>query len=73
MFTKILRVMIVISDKNLGLTDTGQMGLMGHTTASGKRKALSTIIPMINGTYFPTVSAVTCKILDKERIRKLNV
>jgi hypothetical protein len=49
------------------------MGLMSHTTAGGKRKALSTIIPIINGTYFHTVFAVTCKILNEERIRNVNV
>jgi len=56
----------------MGLTDTGQMGLMGHTTADGKRKALSTIIPMINGTHFHALFAVTCKILNEERIRNVN-
>jgi hypothetical protein len=49
------------------------MGLMSHTTAGGKRKALRTIIPMINGTYFHTVFAVTCKMLNEERIRYVNV
>jgi hypothetical protein len=49
------------------------MGLMGYTPAGGKRKALSTIIPMINGTYFHTVSAVTCNILNEDRIRNVNV
>jgi hypothetical protein len=71
-FTKVLRVIIVISDKSLGLTDTGQMGLMSHTAAGGKREALSTIIPMISGTYFNTGFAVTCKILNEERIRDVN-
>jgi len=72
MFTKILRVIIVISDKSLGLTDRGGMGLMSHTTTGGKREDLSTIIPTINGTYFHTAFAVTCKILNEERIRYIN-
>jgi len=73
MFTNTLRVIIIISDKSLGLTATGQMGLLSHATAGGKRKALSTIIPMINGTYFHTFFAVTCKILNEERTGNVNV
>jgi hypothetical protein len=72
MFTKLLRVIICISDKSLGLTDTGQVGLMGHTTAGGNRKTLRTIIPMIHGAYFHTVSAVTCNILNEDRVRNIN-
>jgi hypothetical protein len=41
---------------------------MSHTAAGGKRKTLNTIIPMINGTYFHTVFAVTCKILNEKEL-----